>query len=111
MTAEIPARCETCEQPHGTCRHTAAPFVVGDQIDLADMSPGRWVRAHELRANSRVRDVDGDGWVKTRRRDGAWEGARGDLHDLADIADAWGPLTIEHVAGRKAKTTTERNPR
>jgi hypothetical protein len=95
-----PGRCPRCEQPHGTCHHTAPPIAVGDVIDEATMNTGRGVRMSELRSNSRVRDPDGDVWVKTRRRDGAWECLRGgDIAHLHQIA--W-PLTVEHVAGRRA---------
>lgn len=98
-TDQTPARCERCEQPHGTCHHTAPPIVVGDVIDEATMNTGRGVRMSELRSNSRISDPDGDEWVKTRRRDGAWECLRtGDVAHLHQIA--W-PLIVLHVAGRR----------
>lgn len=100
-----PARCERCEQPHGTCHHTAPPIVVGDVIDEATMNTGRSVRLGELRSNSRARDAEGNVWVKTRRRDGAWEnltdGAIWPLHHIIDGRQGYGRLTIEHVAGSR----------
>lgn len=102
---ETPDRCETCNHPFGTCHHTAAPFVVGDVIGPR-MSTGRWVRANELRSNSRARDPLGNVWVKTRRRDGDWEnltdGALWTLGMIVDERQGYGPLTVEHVAGRRA---------
>lgn len=93
-----PARCERCEQPYGTCHHTAPPITVGDVIDEATMNVGRGVRMSELRSNSRIVDPDGAEWVKTRRRDGAWENLHGDVAHLHQIA--W-PVTVTHVAGRR----------
>jgi hypothetical protein len=105
MNTETPARCEQCEQPFGTCHHTAAPIEVGDVIADATMNVGRTVRAGELRPRSRARDADGNVWVKTRRRDAAWEnltdGAIWPLHMIIDERQGYGPLTVEHVAGSR----------
>lgn len=104
-----PGRCERCDHPHGTCHHTAPPMAVGDRI-VAGMSTGRWVRAGELRSNSRARDEEGNVWVKTRRRDGAWEnltdGAIWSLDMIVDERQGYGRLTIEHVAGRPVSAET-----
>jgi len=106
----MPARCVRCEQPYGTCHHTAPPFVVGDTIRAGAMSSGAWVRAGELRPNSRVRDAEGNVWVKTRRRDGAWEsltdGAIWSLDMICDERQGYGVLTVEHVAGRQVSAKT-----
>lgn len=111
-TTETPERCARCEHPHGTCHHTAPALVVGDRIH-AGMSTGRWVRAGELRPNSRVRDAEGSVWVRTRHRDRLWEriekgpNASGagrpiwELYQLVDERQGYGPLTVEHVAGRR----------
>jgi hypothetical protein len=100
-----PPRCQRCDLPHGTCHHTAPPLDVGDKI-TEDMATGPWVRAMRLRPNSRVRDAEGGVWVKTRRRDGAWEslthGAIWPLDHIVDERQGYGPVTIEHIAGRKA---------
>lgn len=100
-----PARCETCEQPFGTCYHTAPPIEVGDVITEATMNVGRSIRLGELRSNCRGRTPEGNEWVKTRRRDAAWEnltdGARWPLWMIIDEQQGYGPLTIEHIAGSR----------
>lgn len=105
-------RCDRCEQTHGLCHHTAAPIEVGDTIS-EHMGFGRWVRANELRPNSRVRDAEGSTWVRTRHGDPMWEriergpgvrhvGVLWPLYHLVDEAQGYGPLTVVHVAGRRA---------
>lgn len=94
--------CPRCEQPHGTCHHTAAPIEVGDVIDIRRMSVGRWARVNELRPRSVAVDQDGDRWTRTRSPHGWWQSEDGRRMDIADIAYAWGPLTVVHVAGGRA---------
>jgi len=102
MAAEASARCDRCEQSHGTCQHTAAPIAVGDVIDVRRMSTGRWSRVSEMRPRSVAVDQDGDRWTRTRSPHGWWQSDKGMRMDIADIAYAWGPLTVVHVAGGRA---------
>lgn len=101
---QTPDRCERCEQPYGTCHHTAPPIAVGDVIHPG-MTFGAWHHALRMRSNSRAIDPAGNEWVKTRRRDGAWEnltdGAIWPLGHIIDERQGYGPLTVEHVAGRR----------
>lgn len=94
--------CPRCEMPHGTCQHTAAPIAVGDVIDIRRMSTGRWSRVSEMRPRSVAVDRDGDRWTRTRSPHGWWKSEDGRRMYIADIAYAWGPLTVAHVAGRRA---------
>lgn len=94
--------CPRCEQPHGTCQHTAPAIEVGDTIDVHQMSPGQWDRVNEMRPHSVVVDRDGDWWTRACSSHRWWESEDGQRMDIRDIAHAWGPATVEHVAERRA---------
>lgn len=99
------ARCERCDAAPLGCRHTAPPTSVGDRIHHA-MPVGAWSRALDLRSNSRVRDRNGEAWVRTRHQHNAWEnvadGTTWPLWQIVDERQGFGPLAVEHVAGASA---------